>query len=228
MTEKEILGRLFELSSEKYKDFNSSLIPTVPKERFIGVRAPELRKLAREIIRTGGVEEFISMLPHRYYEENNIHAAIIEKTKSFDLCIERINSFLPYVDNWATCDMMRPSVLCKDRERFLSEIKKWIFSKHIYTARFGILMLMKFFLDEHFNVSQVKLLLQADCSEYYVSTAAAWYFATALAKQYNLVLPFIEGKNFLDSATRRRAVRKACESFRINDTQKMYLRAIKI
>lgn len=228
MTEKDLWARLFELSDQKFRDFHSRLVPTVPKEKIIGVRTPELRKLANEIIKTGCEENFLSRLPHKYYEENNIHAAIIEKTKNFDLCMSRLNSFLPYVDNWATCDMMSPSVLCKERKRFLSEIEKWISSESTYTVRFGILMLIKFFLDEHFCVSHVNTILRIDCTEYYVSMAVAWYFATALAKQYRQILPFIEKEGAIDTITRKRAIRKACESYRITEEQKKHLKSLKI
>ncbi len=227
MTEKEIRKLLFSLCDEKYRKFNARLIPTVPEDRMIGVRTPALRRVADDIIKVAGENEFLSVLPHTYYEENNIHAIIIGKTKNPAVCLSRINSFLPYLDNWATCDILRPKVLCKDTDQFLSSINGWIRSGKCFTVRFGMEMLMTYFLDDKYDISQSELVASADCREYYVSMMAAWYFATALAKQYDKALPFLE-KRKLDAITHNRTISKACESFRISAGQKEYLRTLRI
>ncbi len=227
MIEKDIQELLFSLRDEKYREFNAKLIPTVPINRMIGVKTPELRKIADKIMKTDNEEAFLSELPHTYYEENNIHAIIIGKTKAPIVCLNRINSFLPYIDNWATCDILRPKALCKDSNQFLSSIGEWINSDRCFTVRFGMEMLMTYFLDEKYDISQSELVASADCREYYVSMMAAWYFATALAKQYDKTLPFLE-KRKLDTYTHNRTISKCCESFRISAAQKKYLRTLKI
>lgn len=224
MAEKYIRDRLFALQDVKYRDFQAKLMPTVSKELIIGVRTPDLRKLAKETAEYSA--EFMKILPHKYYEENNIHAFYIEQIKDFDLCIAELNRFLPCVDNWATCDMMRPKVFQKHLPELLEQIKIWMASGETYTVRFGIEMLMIFYLDEHFSAEYPEAVAAVKSDEYYVKMMVAWYFATALAKQWDAVIPYLE-QNRLDADTHNKTIRKAIESYRITDEQKAYLRSLK-
>ncbi|MGN0546844.1 MAG: DNA alkylation repair protein [Acutalibacteraceae bacterium] len=221
-----LLGRLFELRDSDYLDFNSRLIPTVPKEKMIGVRTPELRRLAKEFSKTEFADAFLDSLPHNYYEENNIHAFMIENIRDYSECISRLNRFLPYVDNWATCDMMRPKVFKKHLPELLGSIGIWLASGETYTVRFGIEMLMTFYLDEHFSPEYPAMVAEVRSDEYYIKMMQAWYFATALAKQWDEAVKYIE-QNRLDEDTHNKAIRKAVESYRITDEQKAYLRGLK-
>lgn len=220
-----IQGRLFALKDEKYRDFTSALIPTVPKERIIGVRTPALRKLAKEICKRGEAEEFLRALPHEYYEEDNLHAFLIGEIKDYPRCMEELESFLPHVDNWATCDSLRPKVLRKHRAELLEKIRGWIASKHCYTCRFGIEMLMCHFLDEDFRPEYLDWAI-TESGEYYVRMMTAWFFATALAKQYEAALPYIE-EGRLEKWTHNKAIQKAVESYRVNSEHKTYLKTLK-
>lgn len=210
----------------KYRDFHSKLMPTVPKNLIIGVRTPELRKFAKEISETVYAAEFIKILPHKYYEENNLHAFLIESIKAYDTCIEELNRFLPYVDNWATCDMMRPKSFKNHLGELLSQIEIWVASDNTYTVRFAVEMLMCHYLDENFSVVFPETVAEIHSEEYYVKMMQAWYFATALAKQYDAVIPFIENSR-LDADTHNKTIRKAIESCRITDEQKKHLRTLK-
>ena len=221
------LEELFNLQDKKYGEFQVKLIPTVDPKSIIGVRTPDLRKLAKEIIKSTDYELFLNDLPHKYFEENQLHAFIISEIKDYDKCIEEVNKFLPYVDNWATCDQMSPKVFKKNHDKLLSHIKLWINSKETYTIRFGIGMLMEHFLDENFDISYPELVAGLRSDEYYVNMMIAWYFATALAKQYEVVIPFIENKA-LDPWTHNKAIQKSIESYRITDEQKAYLRSLKV
>ncbi|MBR3818037.1 MAG: HAD-IA family hydrolase [Clostridia bacterium] len=221
-----IKSRLFEIRDLKYRDFHSRLMPTVEKSKVIGVRTPELRKFAKEISGTAVAESFIEKLPHKYYEENNLHAFLIEKIKDYDKCIEEVNRFLPYIDNWATCDMMRPKIFKKHLPELLAEIEKWLKSEHTYTVRFGIECLMCYCLDDNFSPEYPETVSAIRTDEYYIKMMQAWYFATALAKRYDDILPFIE-QNTLDAETHNKTIRKAVESFRITEEQKSYLRKLK-
>lgn len=225
-TEKYVRGRLFALQDLKYRDFHSRLMPTVDKELVIGVRTPELRKFAKEFAKTDTAEAFLGTLPHKYYEENNLHAFLLCEIKDFALLITRLNKFLSFVDNWATCDMMRPKIFAKSKEKLLPEIERWMQSDEPYTVRFGIEMLMIHFLDDSFDVSFAQRVAEIRSDEYYVKMMQAWYFATALAFQYKAVLPFIESKA-LDDWTHNKAIQKAVESYRITDKQKEHLKALK-
>ncbi len=226
MTEKYIRERLFELQDFGYRDFHSRLMPTIPKETVIGVRTPDLRRFAKEFSITPCAAEFIKTLPHKYYEENNLHAFLIEGIKDYDECIKQLNIFLPYVDNWATCDMMRPKIFKNHLAELLSEIEKWMNSEHAYTVRFGIEMLMCFYLDDLFSPEYPEAVAKVRSDEYYIKMMVAWYFATALAKQYDAVIPYLEN-NRLDAETHNKTIRKAVESYRITDEQKAYLRTLK-
>ncbi len=224
---KKITNRLFEMQDLKYRDFHSRLMPTVDKSLIIGVRTPELRKFSKEIFGTKIAADFLKEMPHKYYEENNLHAFLIAKIQDFDLCIEELDRFLPYIDNWATCDMLRPVCFSSNKEKLLLKIKEWINEKHTYTIRFAIEMLMVHFLDGDFIPEYLDYVANAPSSDYYLMMVRAWYFATALAKQYDLALPYLEQKT-LDFATHNKAIQKAVESFRLTDTQKTYLKTLKI
>ena len=223
----EIREELFKLQDEKYRDFQSALTPTVDAKTAIGVRTPELRKYAKELVKREDVGEFLSDLPHTYFDENQLHAFILSEMKDFDECMEAVNRFLPYVDNWATCDQMSPKVFKKHKKELLSQVKKWLKSKETYTVRFAIRMLMVYFLDEDFDISYPGMVAKIRSDEYYINMMTAWYFATALAKQYDAILPFIEERK-LDGWTHNKAIQKAVESYRITDEQKNYLRSLKV
>lgn len=225
-SENYIRSKLFELQDTAYRDFHSHLMPTVDKELIIGVRTPDLRKLAKEIAKTEHCGEFLKILPHKYYEENNLHAFLIEQIKDYDLCVAELNRFLPFVDNWATCDMMRPKIFKKHLPELLDEIYKWIKSDDVYAVRFGVEMLMCFYLDEHFCPEYLEMISKIRSDEYYIKMMVAWYFATALAKQYDAVIPYLE-QNLLDADTHNKTIRKAVESYRITDEQKAYLKTLK-
>lgn len=223
MAEEYIRRRLFELQDLKYRDFHSKLMPTVDKELIIGVRTPDLRKLAKEISKTDYAKKFLEILPHKYYEENNLHAFLIEEIKDYGVCIAELNRFLPFVDNWATCDMMRPKVLKNHLPELLDEIRRWIKSDDVYAVRFGIEMLMCHYLDDAFKPEYPEWISQIRSDEYYIRMMVAWYFATALAKRYDDVIPYIEN-GILDADTHNKTIRKAIESYRITDEHKAYLR----
>ena len=223
----EIQKRLFALQDEKFRDFNAALMPTVEKSTTIGVRTPELRKLARELYGTKEAEAFMAALPHVYFEENNLHGFLIELLKDYDACVEELERFLPFVDNWATCDLMSPKVFRKHKAELLGKIRTWIASGETYTVRFGMKMLMDNYLDGDFDTEYPELVASVVSEEYYVRMMQAWYFATALAKQHKAVLPFIEEKR-LETWTHNKAIQKAIESRRVSDEQKTYLRSLKI
>ncbi|MDC7294218.1 DNA alkylation repair protein [Butyrivibrio sp. DSM 10294] len=227
MITEEIRDRLFELQDIKYRDFQSGLFPTLEKDVMIGVRTPELRKLAKEYGGRKDIGEFLTDLPHKYFDENQLHAFIISGEKNIDTAMAELNAFLPYVDNWATCDQMSPKVFKKHRDKLLVEIDKWLKSDKTYTVRFAIGMLMEHFLDEDFDISYPEKVAVIRSEEYYINMMIAWYFATALAKQYDTILPFIEEKE-LDKWTHNKAIQKAVESYRITPEQKEYLKKLKI
>lgn len=222
-----IRKELFERQDIKYREFQAKLMPTVDPEKMIGVRTPELRKLAKQLIKSGDAAEFISELPHEYFDENQLHAFIISEMKDYGECIAEVNRFLPYVDNWATCDQLSPKVFKKHRADLLGEIKKWIKSEKTYTIRFGIGMLMQHYLDEEFKPEYPEMVAAVKSDEYYVNMMIAWYFATALAKQYEEVLTFIENK-VLDKWTHNKTIQKSVESYRITPEQKEYLKGLRI
>ena len=222
----DIQKSLMDMQDLGYRDFNSSLLPGVPKESVIGVRIPEIRKYARTLYKTGEWEKFITELPHTYYEENNLHAFIISEYKDYAACIEALDAFLPYVDNWATCDMMVPGVLKKDLPKTMDKIREWLSSEKTYTIRFGLGMIMRFYLEDAFDTEYLTMAASVTSEEYYVKMMIAWLFATALAKQYKATIPFIE-QRCLEPWTHRKAIQKAIESRRITEEQKQYLRTLK-
>ena len=223
----DIRTELFKMQDMDYRDFNSKLIPTVDKESMIGIRAPELRKYAKEIGKKEEVKEFLHDLPHKYFDENQLHAFIISEIKDFKNCIDEINRFLPYIDNWATCDQLSPKIFKKHHSELFAYIKDWLKSDKVYTLRFGIGMLMEHFLEKDFDIIYPEMIANIRSDEYYVNMMIAWYFATALAKQYESVIPFIEN-NSLDIWTHNKAIQKAVESLRISDEKKEYLKSLKI
>lgn len=223
----EIRNRLFELSDSKYRNMQIKTTPSVDAQAFIGVRTPPLRRLAKELAKREDISAFLSDLPHKYFDENQLHAFIISLDKDYDSCILKVEAFLPYVDNWATCDQMNPKVFAKHKSDLLKHIKQWLKLGKTYTVRFGIKMLMDHFLGNEFDISYPKAVANIKSEEYYVKMMQAWYFATALAKQYDLILPFIENKS-LDVWTHNKAIQKSVESYRITDEQKQYLKTLKI
>ncbi len=222
-----IREKLYVLQDLQYRDFQSGLMPEIDKETIIGVRTPELRKFAKELVKDPDVYIFLAQLPHKYYDENNLHGFVIEQIKDYDRCIEHTDNFLPYVDNWATCDLMSPGVFRKNTDKLIVEIKKWIYSDKTYAVRFGIEMLMKYYLDEHFSDEYPEMVSVIRSEEYYINMMISWYFATALAKQYESIVSYIEGRK-LDVWTHNKTIQKACESRRITDEQKKYLKSLKI
>ena len=219
--------QLFELQDLKYRDFHAKLMPTIDKEKVIGVRTPALRSYAKQFGKTEEAKEFIKVLPHKYYEENNLHGMLLEQIKDYDELIIELEKFLPYIDNWATCDLLSLRIVKKNLEDFLEKINKYIKSDQPYTIRFGISMLMKHYLEDNFKIEYANKVAAVQSEEYYVNMVCAWYFATALAKQYDSIIPFIEEKK-LDVWTHNKAIQKSIESYRITPEQKEYLRTLKI
>ncbi len=218
---------MFRLQDVKYREFQSPLIPTVEKERIIGVRTPELRKYAKQLAGSEEAAAFLKDLPHRYFDEDQLHAVLLSGMKEYSACLEGVCAFLPFVDNWATCDQLSPKVFRKHRQELLPEIRCWLSSEGTYAVRFGIRMLMDHFLGEEFQPEYPKMVAEIRSEEYYINMMRAWYFATALAKQYDAVLPFLEEKK-LDPWTHNKSIRKAVESFRILPEQKEHLRTLRI
>ena len=227
MNREEIIGELFSLQDRDYGTFQSKIVPTVDTDRIIGVRTPSLRTFAKSLYKDNGKDTFLSSLPHQYFDEDQLHAFVISLEKDFDKCITYVEAFLPYIDNWATCDQLSPKVFKKNPERLLPYIEVWIKSDKIYTVRFAIGMLMQHFLDAEFDLKYVDMVAGVHSEEYYINMMSAWYFATALAKQYDSVLPYLEEKR-LDAWVHNKAIQKSVESYRITDEQKAYLRTLKI
>ena len=222
----EIEGTLFSLADETYAAFQSKLMPTVGKERIIGVRIPEIRRLAKEFAKREDIGTFLDALPHRYYDEDCLHGLIVASMKDYDECVRRLDEFLPFVDNWASCDIITPKAFANNLDKLETKIDEWINSPHTYVIRFGIQMYMNFFLDEHFALPQAEKVAKIKSDEYYVNMMSAWYFATALAKQYESVIGFIESGK-LTEWVHNKTIQKACESYRIPDEVKNYLRTMK-
>lgn len=219
----EIQKHLFELQDMAYRDFHSRLMPDIDKETVIGIRVPMLRKYAKSIVETELAEKFIKELPHCYYEENNLHMMLITGIKDYDRCLLEIERFLPYIDNWATCDFPAPKCFENHKEDLLPVIKRWIASSETYTIRYGIGMLMRLYLDADFDPEYVRIVAEVKSDEYYVNMMIAWYMATALAKQWDAVIPYIEEHRMSDWV-HRKTIQKAVESYRITDEQKRYLK----
>lgn len=222
----EIRERLFALRDEKNAAFVAKLIPNIPRDAILGARTPALRKLAKELAREGKGAGFMEALPHAYFEENSLHAFLIGEIRDYDACMAALERFLPCVDNWATCDGMNPPVFKKHRAELLKQIRSWLQSDRTYTLRFAIGMLMAHFLDVDFFPECLDMVTVISSKEYYVNMMRAWYFATALAKQWENTLPFLEEQR-LDRWTHNKTIQKACESFRITPEQKACLKSLK-
>ncbi len=218
--------QLFELQDLKYRDFHSKLMPETDKETVIGIRTPVLRKFAKEFAGTLEAEAFLRQLPHRYYEENNLHMMLITGIKDYEKCMEEVQRFLPYIDNWATCDYPAPKCFARHKDQVLEEAKKWISSGETYVIRYGIGMLMRLFLDEDFSPEYLEMAAAVQSQEYYVNMMIAWYFATALAKQWDATVPYIEHHKLPDWV-HRKTIQKAVESYRITPEQKEYLKGFR-
>ena len=243
MSPAELVKRLLAEQDLKYRDFHASLLPNIDKKSIIGVRVPTMRKIAKEFASSATPVElgkFLDKLPHKYFEENQVHLFAVERIKDFDECVHRIEQFLPYIDNWAVCDGKSPKALLKDEVRFYAKICEWLKSTKPYTVRFGVNMLMAFFLDDRFDKNQLKLVAaidenlfddagRAECptDRYYVQMVIAWYMATALAKQWDATFPYIKGRK-LSPWIHNKTIQKACESYRITDAQKKILRGLKL
>lgn len=218
---------LFQLQDKGYRDFHSKLIPTIPVETIIGVRIPAIRKLAKEYGKDPESVEFLKQLPHTYYDENILHALLVAEIKDYEVCVKEVERFLPYVDNWAVCDIFSPKVFRKNKDKLIDKIREWIASGHPYTCRFGMEMLMTHFLDEDFRVEYLEIPAAVHSGEYYVNMMIAWFYATALAKQWDAAVGYIE-KKCLDPWTHNKTIQKARESYRITREQKEYLKTLKV
>ena len=222
----ELQQELFKLQDLKYRNFHSKLMPGIDKETIIGIRTPVLRKFAKEFAKTEAAEAFLKELPHQYYEENNLHMQLISDIKDYERCLAEVKRFLPYINNWATCDIPRPKCFAKHKTELLPVIKEWIASGNTYTIRYGIGTLLSFYLDEGFQMEDLDLAAGVRREEYYVKMMAAWYFATALAKQYDAALPYLRQRR-LDRWTHNKTIQKAVESYRITPEQKDELRSLR-
>ena len=224
----EIQKQLFELQDKEYAQFQSKLTPTIKADSFIGVRVPACRVLAKTLNKNDpdAVSEFLAELPHKYYDENMLHGLLISEIKDFDQCLEPLDVFLPYVDNWAVCDIMSPKCFKKHKAELLPEIKRWTKSAEEYTVRFGLEMLMSHFLDDDFKPEYLEIAAAVHSDKYYVNMMTAWFFATALTKQWDSSVKYIEG-NVLDVWVHNKTIQKARESYRISDDQKAYLNTLK-
>ena len=217
-----ILDSLYAAQDVAYRDFNSSLITTVDKSKFIGVRTPILRAMAHNI--RADCTDFLKNLPHKYFEENQLHAFIISEFRDFDLAIGAVDKFLPYVDSWATCDQMSPKVFAKNSEKLLPYVQRWIKSKHVYTVRFAVLCLMRYWLKDGFDKKYANMVVGIKSDEYYINMMRAWYFATAMVNHFDEILPYMDK---LDNWTRARTIQKALESYRISPQNKVKLKELK-
>lgn len=229
MSEKTITDGLFALKDENYRRFHAKLIPDIPIDNIIGVRTPVLRKYAKEVAKLPEANIFLESLPHSYYEENNLHGALLSLLYPKDIIafMEQLERFLPYVDNWATCDMLSPKIFKKHLPYVYERVQKWLQSDAVYTIRFGIVTLLGFYLDNAFEPEMLQLVANVRSEEYYVNMAVAWYFSMALVKQYDATLPYIQNR-VLEPWTHNKSIQKAIESRRIPQETKAYLRSLKI
>lgn len=221
-----IYDMLIEVKDDEYQKFQAKLVPNIPPETIIGVRTPQMRKIAKEVFQSEIRDEFLSDLPHKYYEENLIHFFVLAMIKDFDECVHLVEEFLPYVDCWPVSDQATPKSFKKNHQRLLPYIKKWISSQHVYTARFGIRMLMNEFLGEDFKEEYLELVASKEGEDYYLKMMIAWYFATALAKRYDESVKYIENRR-LDEWVHKKTIQKAVESYRVTDEHKEYLRSLR-
>ena len=222
----ELQKSLFELQDLKYRDFHAKLLPGIEKEKIIGIRTPILRKFAREFAKTQDAQEFLQELPHQYYEENNLHLMLVTQIRDYEKCLEEVTRFLPYIDNWATCDLPLPKCFEKHKDELIMDVKNWINSKDTYIIRYGIGVLLRLYLDEGFKDEYPRLVAGVVSDEYYVNMMIAWYFATALAKQWDAVIGYLE-KRKLSEWVHRKTIQKAIESYRITKEQKEYLKGLR-
>ena len=222
----ELENQLFKMQDLKYRDFHSRLMPGIAPETIIGIRTPILRKFTKEFAQTPDSEKFLAQLPHRYYEENNMHMMIITAIPDYESCLAEIQRFLPYIDNWATCDFPAPKCFAEHREELLSEIQNWIVSDKTYTVRYGIGLLMRLYLDDAFQPEYLELAANINSDEYYVNMMISWYLATALAKQWTAAIPYLEERR-LSEWVHKKTIQKAIESFRISPEQKLYLKSLR-
>ena len=218
---------LFQLQDKGYRDFHSKLIPTIPEETIIGIRMPAMRKLAKEYAKDPESEDFLKQLPHTYYDENVLHALLVAEIRDYDTCVREVEHFLPYVDNWAVCDVFSPKVFRKNRDKLIEKVREWSASERPYTCRFGMEMLMTHFLDEDFRSEYLEIPAAVHSEEYYVNMMIAWFYATALAKQWDATIGYVE-KHRLDPWTHNKTIQKARESYRITPEQKEYLKTLKV
>lgn len=222
----DVKTKLMELQDLSYRDFHAKLIPNIEKEKIIGIRTPDLRNFAKDLSKTNDGIDFLNTLPHFYYEENNLHAFLIERIKDYDTALLKCKEFLPYIDNWATCDSFKPVAFKKNKDKLINEIMLWLKSDKTYTIRYAIGLLMSLYLDDDFNEEYFLTVSEIRSDEYYVNMMIAWYFATALAKQWKVILPYIENRRLSEWA-HRKTIQKAIESNRITDEQKQYLRTLR-
>ncbi|MDU7114277.1 MAG: DNA alkylation repair protein [Peptoniphilus harei] len=222
-----IKEELFALQDISYADFQAKLTPNIPRELFIGVRVPDLRKLAKKVAEEPETSKFLKNLPHKYYDENMLHGLLISEIKDYNACLVAVDEFLPYVDNWAVCDIMSPKIFKKNKEALLEKIKEWTASEKTYTCRFGIETLMSHFLDDDFKPEYLEIPLSVNSEEYYVKMMVAWFFATALAKEWDETIKYIEDHR-LDTWTHNKTIQKARESRRITPKKKEYLKSLKV
>ncbi len=227
MNREEIVTELFRMRNEDYALLQAKIIPTVAAGRIIGVRTPALRAFAKDLYKDRDKEDFLSRTPHQYFDEDQLHTFVISLEKDIDRCIAEVDAFLPFIDNWATCDQLSPKAFKKEPEKLLPHIQSWIRSDQIYTVRFAIRMLMQHFLDERFDVQYADMVAEVRSEEYYINMMIAWYFATALAKQYDRIVPYLEEKR-LSAWVHNKAIQKSVESYRITDEQKAYLKTLKV
>lgn len=218
--------QLFALQDVGYREFHSRLMPNIDKERIIGIRTPVLRKFAKDFMKSEEAKVFVQELPHRYYEENNLHMMVITSIRDFETCLAEVERFLPFIDNWATCDFAEPKCFARHKAELLPSIQKWIVSGETYTIRYGIGMLMRLYLDEDFSPEYPAMAAEVLSEEYYVNMMIAWYFATALAKQWASVIPYLEERR-LPEWVHKKTIQKAIESYRITPEQKEYLRTLR-
>ena len=221
-----VYDRLAACGSEEYRDFVSRLVPNIPKETILGVKSPDMRRIAKEIRGTAEAEAFLTELPHPYYEENLVHFFLIAMIRDYDECIQAVETFLPYVDCWPVCDQSSPKAFTKNHDKLLPVIRKWIGSEHVYTVRFGIRMLMNEFLGADFRPEYLGWVAAVKGEDYYIKMMVAWYFATALAKRYDESVVYIEERR-LEPWTHKKAIQKAIESFRVSDAHKDYLKTLR-
>lgn len=223
------VDELMKIADKEYADFQAKLTPNVAREKFIGVRVPKVRILAKSLMKSDieGVDKFLNSLPHATYDEDMLHGVLLSEIKDYETCIKRVDEFLPYVDNWAVCDIMSPKVFKKNKDVLLPKIREWAASEHVYTARFGVEMLMSFYLDADFESEYLEIPAAVKGEDYYIKMMIAWFYATALAKQWDATVPYIEGRR-LEAWTHNKTIQKARESYRITDEQKEYLKGLKV